>query len=111
MDKDVILCPASPRQRDEIRRCLPKLELPRFLNRRLHATNAKHVPNQNPLKIRTLMSPAIHEAIGSSRDFETITAPAEAAKLAILRKLTEKSDGLTPADLWRPACNIAPSRA
>jgi hypothetical protein len=37
-------------------------------------TNAK----PNPHKTRTLMSPATHEAIGSSRDFETITAPAEA---------------------------------
>lgn len=35
MDKDVILCPQSPRQRDEIRRCLSKLELLRFSNRRL----------------------------------------------------------------------------
>jgi hypothetical protein len=33
--------------------------------------------NPNPLKTRTLMSLPIHEAIGSSRDFETITAPAE----------------------------------
>ena len=32
----------------------------------------------NLLKTSTLMSPAIHEAIGSSRDFETIKTPAEA---------------------------------
>jgi len=45
VDKDVTLCPASPRERDEIRRCLSKLELLHFLNRRLHAINAKRMPN------------------------------------------------------------------
>jgi hypothetical protein len=90
VDKDVILCPASPRQRDEIRRCLSKLKLLRFLNWRLHANNAKQVPNPNPLKTRTLMSLPIHEAIGSSRDFETITAPTEAGNCHAPRKLTRE---------------------
>jgi hypothetical protein len=50
MNKDVILCPAPPRQRGEIRRCLSKLELLRFSNLRLHAIHAKQMPNQTHTK-------------------------------------------------------------
>jgi hypothetical protein len=93
MDKDVILCLVSPQQRAEIRRCFSKLELLRFLNRRLHATHAKRLPNQNPFKTRTLTGAAIPEAIGSSRDFETMTGSAEAAKCHGPANRLKKSDG------------------
>lgn len=86
--------------RDEIRRCLSKLELLRFLNRRACTLSMQNKCQTKPAQNTHVSEAAIHEAIGSSRDFETIRRPPKAADCHAPTNCFEKSDGLTPADLW-----------
>jgi hypothetical protein len=103
MDKDVILCPASPRQSDEIRRCLSKLALAELLKPTSAFDNAKRSPNSISVETHALARFAVHEAIGSSRDFEKVENM-QPAKRHSTPRIGEKLNAFFARKIWPPTC-------